>query len=197
MFNIAKTYGLHLPTFSWPQTHTSRPLATLAAVAKTTAVQKSPNPSRTSAFNTTTSLTTWLPIIVNLPGLKPVAVVPQRCTKPNMESQRPLPTAGHMYVVEVLCPALQALLQHWSLLVHVNQKAMSLTWAGTGQPGLWCPLNGLQKNTVSKNPKFIQTISPPVKRKTIRTTFASSSHNQSATKQRKTPCLCNWMALMP
>lgn len=61
---------------------------------------------------------------------------PQRCTKPNMESQRPLPTAGHMYVVEVLCPALQALLQHWSLLVHVNQKAMSLTWAGTGQPGL-------------------------------------------------------------
>ena len=194
MCNIPKTYDLH----RGPQTHTSRPLATLAAVAKTTAVQKSPNPSRTSAFNTMTSLTTWLPIIVNLLGLKPVAVVPQRCTKPNMKSQRPLPTAGHMYVVEVLCPALQALLQHWSLLVHVNQKAMSLTW---GQPGLWCRLNGLQKTTVSKKPKFIQTISPPVKQpmaeKTIRTTFASSSHNQSATKQRKNPCLCNWMALMP
>ena len=196
MCNIPKTYDLHRGS----QTHTSRPLATLAAVAKTTAVQKSPNPSRTSAFNTMTSLTTWLPIIVNLLGLKPVPVVPQRCTKPNMKSQRPLPTAGHMYVVEVLCPALQALLQHWSLLVHVNQKAMSLTWAGTGQPGLWCRLNGLQKTTVSKKPKFIQTISPPVKpmaEKTIRTTFASSSHNQSATKQRKNPCLCNWMALMP
>lgn len=84
MCNIPKTYDLHRGS----QTHTSRPLATLAAVAKTTAVQKSPNPSRTSAFNTMTSLTTWLPIIVNLLGLKPVAVSPKM-----HEAQHGIPTS--------------------------------------------------------------------------------------------------------